>query len=176
MLRACGRLVLVVAALAVATPIQAAEMILLVRHAERQTGQGDDGLSEAGQRRAARLSAMLAEAGITHIFTSDRRRTVETAAPLASLRRLMAFVIGIEETKPGRPDPVQVQVAATLGAIRDAPGFSRVLIVGHSNTLPEFLKALGVAEAVTIADDEFDNLFVVLPQPTGPPHLVRLRF
>lgn len=176
MLRRLARLTLCLVLLLAAVPSQAAEVIILVRHAERQTGQGDDGLSEAGQQRAARLADVLAEADITHIFTSDRRRTVETGAPVSAMRRLMAFVVAIDDSRPGSADPVQAQVAATLGAIRDAPGFSRVLIVGHSNTVPVFLKALGVVDPVTIADDEFDNLFVVVPQPSGPPHLVRGRY
>ena len=49
-----------------------------------------------------------------------------------------------------------------------------VLVVGHSNSVPEVMTALGVTPPVTIADTEFDNLFIVT---TGtPPRLVRLRY
>jgi hypothetical protein len=49
-----------------------------------------------------------------------------------------------------------------------------VLVVGHSNTLPEILKGLGVTEPVTIGEDEFDSLFVVTRG--SPPAFVRLRY
>ena len=58
-------------------PAAAQQSIIIVRHAEQQTGDGDD-LSEAGRHRAERLAAMLKDAGITHIFVSNRRRTLET--------------------------------------------------------------------------------------------------
>jgi hypothetical protein len=43
--------------------------------------------------------------------------------------------------------------------IRAAKG--NALIVGHSNTVPEAIKALGVATAVKIGDNDFDNLYLV---------------
>ncbi len=49
-----------------------------------------------------------------------------------------------------------------------------VLVVGHSNTVPDVISALGVTTPVTIDDAEFDNLFIVV---TGTsPRLVRLRY
>ena len=41
-----------------------------------------------------------------------------------------------------------------------------MLVVGHSNTVPEVITALGVTTPVTIGDDEFDNLFIVTPGRT----------
>jgi 2,3-bisphosphoglycerate-dependent phosphoglycerate mutase len=63
-------------------------------------------------------------------------------------------------------------VAALLKTVRSATG--NVLVVGHSNTLPEILKGLGVTEPVTIGEDEFDSLFVVTRG--SPPPFVRLRY
>jgi hypothetical protein len=47
-----------------------------------------------------------------------------------------------------------------------------VLVVGHSNSVPDVVKGLGVATAVTIGDAEYDRLFVVTPQT----HLIQLRY
>ena len=47
-----------------------------------------------------------------------------------------------------------------------------VLVVGHSNSVPDIVKALGGTAAITIADDEFDNLFIVRPGP--PASVIRL--
>ena len=49
-----------------------------------------------------------------------------------------------------------------------------MLIVGHSNTVPDVLKRLGVQGDIAIGDMEFDNLFVVVRPAAGEPTLVRL--
>jgi broad specificity phosphatase PhoE len=153
----------------------AQQSLLIVRHAERQTGQGDDGLSEAGRQRAARLAAVLANAGITHIFVSDRKRTSETAEPLARARGLRPIVIPMP-AEDGKRDPADRQVRSTLVATRKLPPAAVVLVVGHSNTVPVFLRRLGYAMPINIPDTEFDNLFVVTPRPTRPPAVVRIRY
>ena len=50
------------------------------------------------------------------------------------------------------------------------------LVVGHSNSVPPILRALGCAEEVSIASDEYDNLFIVVPATSGKATLVRLRY
>jgi phosphohistidine phosphatase SixA len=142
--------------------------IFVVRHAERADGGGgaspmtgsDPDLSDAGRARAASLAMILKNAGITAIFTTEYKRTRQTAEPLA--RQL-----GLEvATVPAKDLPGLVEQA------KAAKG--NVLIVGHSNTVPGVLKAFGVAEPVSIADAEYDNLFVVTPGTA--PQVLRLRF
>ncbi len=50
------------------------------------------------------------------------------------------------------------------------------LIVGHSNTVPDLLQRLGIRDAITIADAECDNLFIVVRPAAGEPTLIRLRY
>jgi broad specificity phosphatase PhoE len=154
----------------------AEQSIILMRHAERQRGEGDDSLSEAGRQRAERLAAILRDAGITHIFVSDLRRTLETAQPLAKAHNLSPSRIAIPAQGRGKIEPAELQVRATLLAISKLPSNAVVLVVGHSNTVPMFLARLGYGPRVTIADNEFDNLFVVTPRATRAPAVVRLRF
>jgi len=154
----------------------AQQSIIIVRHAERELGEGDDSLSEAGRHRAERLAAILRDSGVTHIFVSDLRRTLETALPLAKSRNLSPSRIAIPAQGRGKIQPAELQVRATLLAISKLPITSVVLIVGHSNTVPLFLTRLGYGPRVAIADKEFDNLFVVTPRATRPPSVVRLRF
>lgn len=166
----------IVVALVVGAAISdAAELIVIVRHAEREAGQGDDGLSAAGKARAEKLVFVLQDVGITHVLTSDRRRTIETAGPLMKARGLKPEIIPIEEPMAGG-DPAERQVRLTAEAIQKLPENARVLVAGHSNTVPLLLKALGVAATVTIPETEFDNLFIVAPRPSGPPVLTRLRY
>jgi broad specificity phosphatase PhoE len=170
------RAVLVALILLTPAAVFAQPSVIIVRHAERQSGEGDDGLSEAGRQRAERLAAMLRNAGITHIFVSDLRRTLETAQPLAKLRNLSPSRIAIPAQGRGKISASELQVRATLLAISKLPRTAVVLVVGHSNTVPMFLTRLGHGTAVTIPDMEFDNLFVVTPRATRAPSVVRLRF
>ena len=53
---------------------------------------------------------------------------------------------------------------------------SIVLFVGHSNTVPALIKALGHTAEIKIPETEYDNLFLVFPKSEGPPTVLRLRF
>jgi broad specificity phosphatase PhoE len=119
----------------------------------------DPDLSDAGRARAASLAEMLKDARITQIFVTEFKRTQQTAVPLA--KRL-----GLEPAVVSSKEP-----AALAERLRGASG--NVLVVGHSNTVPQILEALGV-EGVAIADSEYDNLFLVTRGAS--PSLVRLRY
>jgi broad specificity phosphatase PhoE len=151
------------------------QIIFVVRHAERATEvpvpstppshsmlANDAPLSTAGHARAVKLAAMLASADIRHIYTTEYLRTRQTAVPLAEKTKLKPVMSASKD-----PEPL-------MAAVRQATG--NVLIVGHSNTVPDLLKRLGIKEAVTIADDEYDNLFVVVRRDAGEPTLIRLRY
>jgi hypothetical protein len=58
-------------------------------------------------------------------------------------------------------------VAALAETLSQGTAEPRALVVGHSNTVPELLQALGVTEATTIGEDEFDRLFVVVIRNDG---------
>ena len=149
-------------------PIQTA--IFIVRHAERADRaaasprttmmSNDSDLSREGRRRAESLASMLRDAGIAAIYTSETKRARQTAAPLA--RALKLDVV----TVPA------VEVTALVEKVRAAPG--NALIVGHSNTIPKILAALGVTSPIEIGEGEYDNLFLVIPDAAAP--LVRLRY
>jgi broad specificity phosphatase PhoE len=154
----------------------AQQSIIIVRHAEREPGEGDVRLSEAGRQRAERLAMILKDAGITHIFVTDRRRTLETAQPLARARNLSPSRIAIPAQGRGKIGPSELQVRATLLAMSRLPRTAVVLVVGHSNTVPLFLTRLGYTPRINIPDPEYDNLFVVTPRATRPPAVIRMRF
>jgi broad specificity phosphatase PhoE len=142
----------------------AQEAIFVVRHAERADASADSELSPAGEARAARLAAMLKDAGVTRIYTTELKRSIQTVAPLAAALHLTPTVLEADDHK------------ALLAKVRAASPRDRLLIVGHSNTLPKVLAALGVKPAITIADTEYDNLFVVIPRAGAAPRLLRLRY
>jgi hypothetical protein len=66
------------------------------------------------------------------------------------------------------------QSGALIAKIKAAGPSARVLVVGHSNTVPELLKLMGHTVEIVIATGEYDNLFVVLP--ATKPVVLRLRY
>ena len=141
--------------------------VLLVRHADidlpRPPGDDDPGLNAAGEARAAVLARSVAAAGVELLLTSSFRRTQETAAPLA---RAIALVPEIATT-----------AEAALGRLEAAPTSTTALIVGHSNTVRDIIRGLGLETSVpTITEAEFDNLFVVVAAETGNVVLLNLKY
>jgi broad specificity phosphatase PhoE len=144
------------AAVAAAEPI-----VVIVRHAEKEAAGGaDPSLSAAGRARAEALARMLASTGITRVFTSEFKRTQQTAAPLAEALHITSNVVAGKD------------IAALVSQLREGQG--NALVVGHSDTVPALLRALGIDEPITIANDNYGDLFVVaLGQK---PRLVHLRY
>ncbi|SPF52982.1 conserved exported hypothetical protein [Candidatus Sulfopaludibacter sp. SbA4] len=127
-----------------------ARTVILVRHAERAGGMGPEvGLSEAGRCRAQLLAGMLADAGVSRIYTSEVARTQETADPLAKKLGLRPEVVAANDYD------------ALLAKLRPGAPGGVALVVGHSNTVPEIVKRLGGGTVAAIADSEYDRLFVV---------------
>jgi phosphohistidine phosphatase SixA len=146
--------------------------IILVRHAEKavDANEPDVPLSEAGRARAARLAQMVAGAGITAIYATETDRARQTAEPLAR-----ALKLDVRTYSPRDPaGKLAPQILLDRMKRDDAAGI--VLVVGHQNTVPDLLAALGHAEKVEIGDKQFDDLFVVVPKPNGAPTVLRLKY
>lgn len=142
--------------------------VILVRHAEKiaDTMHGDVPLSEAGQLRARELARVLGGAGITAIYTTPYARTRQTAAPVAEALKLQ---------------PVEVKSGATYAAemaaiVRERHAGGTVLVVGHSNTTQQVIRALGIADPPPIADPQYDDLFIVTMAAGSEPRLLSLRY
>ena len=134
--------------------------ILIVRHAEKADATKDPDLSEAGRARSEGLAKTLRDANITAIYATEFKRTQQTAAPLAK-------ALGITvATLPAKDN------AALIAKLRASTG--NTLVVGHGDTVPDLIKALGISDPINIAENDYDNLFaVVLDQK---PHLIRLHY
>jgi hypothetical protein len=42
--------------------------------------------------------------------------------------------------------------------------------------VPRILKLLGASEDIQLGDNDYDNLFIVVPAASGPPVLLRLKY
>jgi broad specificity phosphatase PhoE len=149
---------------------QATTTIIFVRHAEKALQEGDDpSLSAAGRVRVAELTRQLVDAdvvaGVDAIYATPFKRTQETARPLAQ-------ALGIPITTYDASDRETV-----LDDILSAHKGKIVLVVGHSNTLPELIANLGASKKVPeIAENEYDNIYIVTIPWFGKTKTIRLRF
>lgn len=132
--------------------------IIVVRHAEKMDDGADPALSAAGEARAAALAGALQHAGVTAIYTTQFRRTRDTAVPLA---RRIGVTPTLMEAGGGAGSHASAVAERVLAEARG----STAVIVGHSNTVPDIVRALGGPDVGAIADDEYMHLFVLLVGP-----------
>jgi broad specificity phosphatase PhoE len=144
--------------------------VVLVRHAEKELVTIEDPpLAPAGERRAERLAQIFGTAGgpgrIDGIYVTNARRSQQTAAPLAARLGLRPSVLPASTSS----DNIASQV------LREHRG-GRALVVGHSNTVPEIVKALSGEDVPPIADDEYDNVYVISVPTFGSANVLRLKY
>lgn len=138
-------------------------VVYAVRHAEKaDDGTDDPPLALAGEIRVRILQDLLADAGVTHVHTTDWRRTRATAEPIAESAGLETAVY----------DPRALDSLAQV--IQATPG--RHLVVGHSNTTPALVAALGGDASGPIDEMEYDRLYVITVLPGAAAVVALLRF
>jgi broad specificity phosphatase PhoE len=149
---------------------QATTTIIFVRHAEQTShDEADPSLSEAGKRRVAELTRQLEFAdvvqGIDAIYSTELKRSTETAQPLADSLNLPINIYGVDDTE------------TVLAEILKAHKGEVILVVGHSNTVPELIANLGASKNVPpIETDEFDNIYIISIPWFGKTKTIRLRY
>ena len=149
--------------LAIATPALAADpsVVYLVRHAEKAADSKDPNLTDDGTLRAAALANVLGDLPLTDVYSTDYNRTKATATPTANGHKL-----DVQIYDPSKPD-------AMLDEVRK-PGIH--LVVGHSNTAPALVEALGGEESEEIDEMEYDRLYIVFLDENGKATSQLLRY
>jgi broad specificity phosphatase PhoE len=147
------RFLLIAALLALAgcatIPATPAPAYYVMRHLNTPAGERDPDLLPEGQRLAAALPARLAAHPPRTIFVSSFRRTQQTAAAVAARWRLTPIVYDPADT-PG-----------LVARVRAATG--PVLIVGHSNTVPDIVALLGGTRPAPLTHPDFGDLWILAP-------------
>lgn len=139
--------------------------IFVVRHAEKDTADKvNPVLSPLGEARAKDLCQVLAPQMPQQVFSTNTRRTVQTAACLGLTPQIY----------DARQLSVLVQKVTGLS------GQGPVLIVGHSNTVLETVEAFtGKKPLARLDDEDYDYLFElkwdkgqwqILTRQYGAPH------
>lgn len=150
-MRLSGLLVIALLALAgcatMAPPAPPATYVM--RHLNTPAGERDPDLLPEGARVAALLPAWFEHerARPVAIYVSDYKRTRQTAGPLAAR-------LGLQLTLY---DPADTP--ALIARVRAEPG--PVLIVGHSNTVPDIVAALGGTRPAPLVHEDFGDIWRV---------------
>ena len=145
-------------------PAHAQEVVYLIRHAEQVLDVEDPPLREAGHQRAKAWAAVLWDANIKVIYTSEKRRTKQTGKPIAQALNVPM------KTMPRR------DVSGLVDRLRTRHAEDAILIVGHSYTIPKLLDKLGRPAGYPIRSEDYGSLFIVVPQSESGPLVLRLRY
>ncbi|MBA3673394.1 MAG: histidine phosphatase family protein [Chitinophagaceae bacterium] len=131
------------------TSCQSTNEIYIVRHAEKSAEPASDPhLTTDGKFRAEILKDILKDKKIKAIFSTEKNRTMETAAPLSRLLNI-AVQYYRNDTLPG--------FLKTVAKLK-----KNSLIVGHSNTTVTMISSLRLPQTITyIPEDDYDNFFII---------------
>lgn len=150
-----------------------ATVMVLVRHAERETAGADPCLLPDGKVRAERLAQVFRNARVDALIASAKCRTKETLQPLAALKASQGTPVNIEEIElPQVPDTA----AAVADRIRALPAGSLAVVAHHSFTMKQILEALGIADTSAVDVNAFDNFVVALVPSAGEARIVPLTY
>jgi broad specificity phosphatase PhoE len=129
-------------------------VIFLSRHFEKEsTGavtktNKDPELTSQGEARARLLANFLADKNVTTVFSTNYKRTIQTAMPTVQQNGLSVTFYNPRELAGFA---LQLQAMSTKGK-------GNILVVGHSNTTPQLLKLLGGPDK-SLSENDYGDLF-----------------
>jgi broad specificity phosphatase PhoE len=125
----------------------ASPTIYVMRHLNTPEGVPDPDLTAEGKASAVALVHWFHGKPLKAIYVSDYRRTRQTAAPLAADRGITVTLYDPRDTP------------ALIARVRAEGG--AVLIVGHSNTVPDVVEKLGGERPTDLAHADFGDVWAI---------------
>ena len=138
------------------TPSPMPKTIYIVRHSEKMlVDNPDPELAQTGIIRAVKLAQILADKEIKHVFSTDHKRTRMTG-------QLTADQAGVEIELYDSKDQ-----EAFADKLRMFEG--NILVVGHSNTVPELANFfIGAGDKYPdLTDIEYNFIYLVTIEESG---------
>lgn len=143
-----------------------ATRFIVVRHAEKtDDGSRDPALNAKGQARAQALGETLAGEPLQAAYSTDFQRTRQTAQPAVQAHQIE--VTTYDAKQPAAEFATQLRQRHVGGS---------VLVVGHSNTVPDIVAALCECKVPPLDETEYDRLSIVEIAAGKPPRLVQRRY
>lgn len=132
-------------------PHETCSTFYLIRHAEKvrvDKSENNPALNEKGILRAQNWKNYFLDKEISKIYSTDYKRTIRTAQPLAINNNIETIIYSTSDFK------FDDFIKSNIG--------ENTLVVGHSNTIPDFVNELINEEYYTqIEDLNNSNLYVV---------------
>ncbi|MGV6852345.1 MAG: SixA phosphatase family protein [bacterium] len=129
--------------------------VFLIRHAEKQLDASvNPDLTTQGRKTASVLAEVLKKKDISTLYSTNYKRTLQTATPLANM--LDKKIALYDPSKP-------VDLLNTITNNRE-----NCLVVGHSNTIPQLIMLLSHQKIDPIAESEYGTLYKVSFNQQGP--------
>ena len=122
--------------------------IYIMRHLHTPAGATDPDLTGEGQRYAVAVADWFRRDPPNVIYVSSPKRAQQTAAPLAARLKLTPKIYDPKDT------------AGLIAAVKAEAG--TVLIVGHSNTVPDIVEQLGGARPAPLVHEDFGDIWHVV--------------
>jgi len=139
---------------------------IVVRHAEKATDDRENpSLSTEGLARAEALAQRLRDVPLAAVFATEFRRTQQTAQPAATAHGLV--VQAYYARGPAADIAAQWKQKHRAGT---------VLVVGHSNTVPDLVAALCGCTAAPMDETEYDRVSIVRVHADRPATLEVQRY
>jgi len=124
----------------------APEKIYLFRHSEKLAGK-NPALTQQGYKRAEQLVTLFKQFDKVHVFSSNYKRTLQTAGPLAA-----HFGSEIKIYNARDLADLKNQIVSLNGV---------VAVIGHSNTTPELATLLSNEEIEPMSEMQFSRYFLL---------------
>lgn len=133
--------------------------VVITRHAEKQSGPDPD-LSPEGHARAQALSHALLPYRINAVYITTTKRSLQTAAPTIA-------ALGIPSSRVFSLSP-SVSPEQLAARVRAHPFGDAILVVSHTNIIPDLLQALHAPGPAFMSESTYDQLYVVALAESGP--------
>lgn len=151
------------ACLLASSSVNAQEAVFIIRHAEDElTGKIDRGLRPEGLERAADWATILRPSGLDLVVTTEIERSRATGTIIAE-----ALEVPRVEFSRGASSGIAKY-------LRENYPEDVILVVGHSETIPNMLRSFGHLDPFRITRSAYGWLFIVTPLENGPPAVATL--
>ena len=133
-----------------------------IRHAEKVDDSKNPDLSENGLKRANQWNAIFADVHFDEIYSTNYKRTMQTAAPIATAKNIKTTIYDLKDLN--------------IDHFKNENLNKRVLIVGHSNSIPKFVnQVIKYNLFPDIEDTVYGNLYIItITGDTASYHLLKL--
>ena len=125
--------------------------IILIRHAEKaDTNTKDPSLSDTGNQRAEGLAKLFKDIPIDAFYATPYKRTIETITPIARANGKEILTYNPSDKN------------STAAMINSGKG-KRIIIAGHSNTIPQMVNTLiGKNEFTTMEESDYGKIWFLV--------------